>query len=101
MCFVDLEKVVDRVPRKVLYWEMRKKGIPEVMVRSVMSLYEGALMTVRVDSELSGEFEVNMGMYLGSVLSSFLFTLMVDVVTELTREGALAELQGADDSPDE
>ena len=27
--------------RKLLEWTMRKKGIPEVLVRSVMSLYEG------------------------------------------------------------
>ena len=50
MCFVDLEKAFDRVPRKVLEWAMRKKRIPEVLVRSVMSLYEGAKTRVRVDS---------------------------------------------------
>ena len=44
-------------------WAMRKKGIPEVLVRSVMSLYEGAKTIVRVDSELSEEMEVNVGMY--------------------------------------
>ena len=37
-----MEKAFDRVPRKVLEWALRKKGIPEVLVRSVMSLYEGA-----------------------------------------------------------
>ena len=40
VCFVDLEKVFDRVPRKVLEWALRKKKIPEVLVRSVMSLDE-------------------------------------------------------------
>ena len=40
LIFVDLEKAYDRVPRKVLEWALRKKGIPEVMVKSVMSLYE-------------------------------------------------------------
>ena len=34
-------------------WAMRKKGIPDVLVRSVMSLIEGAITRVRVDSELS------------------------------------------------
>ena len=58
MCFVDLDKPFDRVPRKVLEWAKRKKGIPEVMVRSVMSLYEGAKTRAKVDLELSEEFHV-------------------------------------------
>ena len=40
-CFVELETTFDRLLRKVLEWAMRKKGIPEVLVRSVLSLYEG------------------------------------------------------------
>ena len=35
---------------------MRKKGIPEVLVGSVMSLHEGAKTRVGVDSELSEKF---------------------------------------------
>ena len=42
MCFVDLEKAFDRVPREVLELALRTNGIPEVLVRSMMSLYEGA-----------------------------------------------------------
>ena len=42
MRFVDVEKALDRVPRKVLEWAMGKKFISYVLVRSVMSLYEGA-----------------------------------------------------------
>ena len=72
ICFVDLEKAFYRVPRKVLEWAMRKKGIPEVLVRSVVSLYEGARTRVRVDSELSEEF---VGMRQGSVLSPFFAVL--------------------------
>ena len=58
MCIVDLEKIFDRVPRKVLESAIRKKGIPEVLVRLVMSLHEGTKTRVRVESELSEEFEV-------------------------------------------
>ena len=64
MCLVDLEIAFDCVPRNVLEWAMRKKEIPEVLVRSVIRLYEGAKTRVRVDCELSEESEVNMGMCL-------------------------------------
>ena len=39
---MDLEKALDSVPKKVLEWAMRKKGLLEVLVRSVICLYEGA-----------------------------------------------------------
>ena len=97
MCFVDLEKVFDRVLRKVLEWSMRKKRIPEDLVRSVMGLYEGAKTCFRVDSKLSEEFDIIVGIHKGSVLSPFVFALMVDVVTELAKKGALSELLHADD----
>ena len=42
MCFVDLEKTFDRVPRKVMEWALRKKRLPKVLVKVVMSLYEGS-----------------------------------------------------------
>ena len=54
-----------------------------------MSLNEGAKTRVRVDYELSEEFEVTVRMHQGSVLSHSLFAVVVDVVTEFAREGAL------------
>ena len=48
VCFIYMEKAFDRVPRKVVEWAMRKRGVPEVIVRAVMSLYEGAKTGVRV-----------------------------------------------------
>ena len=52
---------------------------------------------VSVDSELSEEFEVKVGMYQGSVLSPFLFSVVVDVVREFVREGVLRLLLFVDD----
>ena len=43
--------------RKMLQWAMRN-SIPEVLVRSVMSLYEGAKRRVRLDSELLEELRL-------------------------------------------
>ena len=71
---------------------MRKKGILEVLVKLVMSLHERAKTRVRVDSKLSEELGVRVGIHQGSVLSPFLFAVMVDVVTKFARGGLLSEL---------
>ena len=52
---------------------------------------------VRVDSELTEEFEAKKGMHQGSVQTLFPLAVVIDVVTELAREGALSELLYADD----
>ena len=49
-----------------------------------------------MDSELSEGFVVKVGMHQGSLLSQFLFAMVVDIATELAREGVLSELLYAD-----
>ena len=58
MCFVDIDKAFDRVPRKVMEWAMRKKDLPDVIVRAVMSHYCSAKAKVRGELQLSKEFLV-------------------------------------------
>ena len=76
---------------------MRKKGLSEIMVRAVMSLYDGAKTRVRVGSVYSQEFGVKVGVHEGSVLSPLLVAIVVDVVTENARKGVVNELLYADD----
>ena len=97
MCFVDLEKAFDRVPRRVMEWAMRKKGLPEILVKAVMSLYEGAETKVRVGSRLSEEFSVKVGVHQGFVLSPLLFAMVIDEVTENARKGWMKQILYADD----
>ena len=86
MCFVVIENAFDRVPMKVLEWAMRKKGMPELLFRSVTSLYVGAKKRFRMDSELSEEFDVKVGLHQCSVLSSFHFAVVLNVITVFARE---------------
>ena len=58
-----------------------------------MSLHERVKTRVRVDCELSEEFEIVDGMHKGSVQSPFPFA----VVTEFARDGALYMLLYGDD----
>ena len=97
MCFVNLEKAFDRVPRKVMKLALRKKSLPEVLVKAVMSLYEGSRTKVRVGSVFAEEFGVRVGVHQGSVLSPLIFVIVVDAVSEHAREGLLNEILYADD----
>ena len=60
---------------------MWNKRSPESVERAVMSLYCGAWRKVRVESELSKEFLVQVGVDQGSILSLLLFVIVVDVIT--------------------
>ena len=75
---------------------MRKRGIPEVMVRAVTSLYEGAKKRIRVGLELSERFEVKVGVHQGSLLLLFVLVIVVDMVMETVRNGLMSEMLYAD-----
>ena len=76
---------------------MRKKKVSEVVVKAVMSLYNGAKTKVKVGSGLLDEFSGNVGVHQGSVLSPLLFVIVVDAVTERVRDGSINEILYADD----
>ena len=53
-----------------MQWVLRRKALPEVIARASMSLYHGAKMKVRVASELSEEFLVQVNVHQEFVFSS-------------------------------
>ena len=71
---------------------MTRKGLPEVIVRVVMSHYYRAKTKVRVGSELSQEFMLQVGVHQGFVLSPLLFAIAVDVISENKTEGLMNEI---------
>ena len=72
LAFVDLEKAFDRVPRKVIWWAMRKLGVDEWAIRVVQGMYKDAKSRVRINGKYSEDFNVNVGVHQGSVLSPLL-----------------------------
>ena len=48
MCFMDLKKAFDGVPIRIMQWALRKKGLQEIMMKAVMSLYEDSKTKVQV-----------------------------------------------------
>ena len=92
MCFVNLEKVFGRIPRRIMQWSLRKKGLSEILMKAVMIVYECSKTKVIVGSEFSEVFSAMIGVQQGSVLSSLLFAIVVDVVTENAREGLMKKV---------
>ena len=91
-CFVDLEKAFDSVLRRVMQWALRKKGLPDILVKVMMGLYKGSKIEFKVGSEFSEQFYIEISVHQGSVLLLLLFATVVDVVTENAREGLMKEV---------
>ena len=56
ICFVDLEKAFDRVPRKVIEWALRKRLVPERLVQAIISMNKREKTRVQVSGGHSKEF---------------------------------------------
>ena len=97
MAFVDLEKAFDCVPRKVIWWALRKLGVEEWIVRLVQGMYANARSRVRVGEGFSKEFEVKVGVHQGSVLSPLLFIIVLEALSREFRAGVPWEDLYADD----
>ena len=48
LAFINLEKAFDRMPQKVIWWNMQKLKIDEWLVRIVQSMYKEMRSRVRV-----------------------------------------------------
>ena len=97
MAFVDLEKAFDQVPRKVIWWALRKLGVEEWIVRLVQGMYANARSHVRVGEGYSEESEVKVGVHQGSVLSPLLFIIVLEALLREFRSGVPWEDLYADD----
>ena len=87
LVFVDLEKAFDQVPRKVIWWALKRKGVLEREIRAIVKMYNCVETAVRMEDRRSKWFEVKVGVHQGSVLSPLLFAIVLDEITKDLREG--------------
>ena len=79
--FVDLEETFDKVTRKVLWWALRKLGIPEWIVRVDQIMYQNAGSRVRINNSYSNVFNVQVGVHQSSVLRLLLFIIVLEALS--------------------
>ena len=73
-------------------WAMRKLGIQKWLIRWVQSLYRGARRSMRIGDTYSEEFQVQVGVHQGSVLSPLLFIMVLEALSKEFRTGCPWEL---------
>ena len=95
LVFIDLEKAYDRVPRQEVC--MREKGVPEKYARLVQDMYKDVKTLVRSSVGNTEKFTVKVGLHQGSVLSPYLFDLVMGVITKDVKEAPPWSTMFADD----
>ncbi|TWW59885.1 hypothetical protein D4764_06G0014150 [Takifugu flavidus] len=83
MCFVDLEKAYDRVPRSILWGVLREYGVDGPLIRAVQSLYRRSRSLVPIAGCKSDSFPVRVGQ--GCPLPPVLFITFIDRISRCSR----------------
>ena len=84
LAFVDMEKAFDTVPREMVMSMVRWKGVPDAEVGMVVGMYEKTTAKVMVREGASEEFEANIELRQGSVLSPLLYIAVLDLISRKT-----------------
>jgi hypothetical protein len=81
MVFIDLEKTCDKVPRDVMWWDLKKYKVPTKYITLIKDIYKDAMTCVRTCDGGTSDFPIKIGLHQGSALSPYLFALVMDEVT--------------------
>ena len=87
----------DRVPRELIWYSFRRKGVPEAYINIIRDMYAGCKMNVMTSAGKTKAIEIEVGLHQGSALSPLLFVIIIDVITEEIEEGTPWAMLFADD----
>ena len=85
-CLLDCSKAFDKCRFDKLFEKLIKRGLPAVVVRVLIFIYQEQVGWVKLGGVKSATFRITNGTRQGSLLSSLLFTVYLDgLLRELRR----------------
>jgi Reverse transcriptase (RNA-dependent DNA polymerase) len=97
MIFIDLEKAYDKILRNIMWWTLKRKLVPTKYVILIKDMYTNAVTYVRAYDGESNTFSIKIGLHQGSALSLYIFTLVMDEITNDIQEDISCCMLFADD----
>lgn len=85
-CVMDMNKAFDNVKHSTLFWKLLEKGMPPIIIRLLIKMYEKQEANVQWNDKLSKTFPINNGVKQGAVLSPKLYCVYIDGLFKLLRK---------------
>jgi Reverse transcriptase (RNA-dependent DNA polymerase) len=81
MIFIDLKKAYDKISRNIMCWALEKKWVPTKYITLIKDMYTNIVTCdITCDSE-SDVFSIKIWLHQGSALSPYIYTLVMDEIT--------------------
>lgn len=84
--FIDVKKAYDKVWREGLWVKMNEMGVDGRLWRVIQEMYKRVRRKVKMGEGMTEEFNVEVGVAQGSVLSPFLYSCFINGLIERLRE---------------
>ena len=88
-CFIDIAKAYDTVWRTGLWVKLQRLGCDEQTLNLLQLMYRAVVRRVLVNGQMSGEFEVSLGVPQGAVLSPLLYAVYINSLHDALRKVGL------------
>ena len=92
LCFLDLSKAFDTVPRELLFQKLLDLGVSGKMFRVIVDLFSQNSAKVFVNGYFTRDFSINRGVLQGSKLGPILFNIFINDLLDKLNSGEFGAL---------